>query len=359
MAVDVPILAQEFAFGTKVLSGRVLSWSGTARRRSVDHQLLKRRGAKIEDMGPGQRRLEVELLFSGPTAVADYQDFEQYVASTPSQLLVHPVTGKWQAFCEGPTENVNLASAVDALKVRVAFKEDTPNSITPADPPDPQTAVTAASDQLAQTQQDVATYMGETAQSYTFNSDILDAINSQLTAIADLPDPVSAMNAAISSTLGAGSAIAPLLAVATKMADLSVQVQAFLDASSDLFEGSDVPVAQSIAVATLLGVVQSNADDVQTAILASQTTPGGGADAYGSVDETAIACQTVLDALQAAKPATVLYVTKRLIDVIKIAQELYPTDTNPTARASDIMAINRIPNPAAIPANTPLLVPSR
>src|SRR5665213_2726999 len=95
---------QLFHFGTNYLSGNIVSFNGTAKRRHASHNFLKRKGAYVEDMEREQYRLTVRLVFTGPTCSSDYQNFKDSVDKTPTALLVHPISGKWVAFCEGPDE---------------------------------------------------------------------------------------------------------------------------------------------------------------------------------------------------------------------------------------------------------------
>ncbi len=68
-------------------------------------------------------------------------------------------------------------------------------------------------------------------------------------------------------------------------------------------------------------------------------------------------CQILSEAIAASRPALIVIRVTELIDLVSLCVKRYPT--NPLARASDIMGLNRILNPAAIPAGTNLLAPSQ
>src|SRR5262249_1481127 len=113
-------------------------------------------------------------------------------------------------------------------------------------------------------------------------------------------------------------------------------------------------------VSALIGIVQTHAEDLQDLLIVASVTPAGAADAVGSIDEMVASCLALSDALAAAAPPTAQYTVPALTDVITLAQELRNESSSGRSVfsfVSDILNLNRIPNPAAIPAGTVLLVP--
>jgi prophage DNA circulation protein len=351
---------QAFTYAGRDLTGKLIRFNGATQRDHVDHRFLKRDGGRTEDMVRRPRRLEVDLEFTGRTCAHDYQDFEDFCDSNPTGLLVHPIAGRYQAFCEGPGYDVDFARALDEIHVRVVWVEtELDASLPPApDTPPPATAAQSATSLLAQAEQAVANAMGQIAKGQGILAQYQAQLDAVLATVSSLSSPVDAVLAVLQQTLGEASSIVGTVSlIATKMNLLSQDTSNFIDAMNDLYAGSDTAPGSALQGASLLGTVQSDADATEDALNAGAATPAGAAEAIGAVEESLAACYVLANAVQAARPPTIVHTVALLTDVVTLAQELY--GQNAPQRALDIMALNHIPNPAAIPSGTRLLVPTR
>jgi prophage DNA circulation protein len=358
MAVNFPSIPQTFTFNNRVLTGQLIAFSGQTRRRFVVQEFPKRAGALIEDMNRAPRRLETRLVFLGPTCANDFQKFESSVHANPIGLLIHPIAGKWQAFCEGPSHQVELSRAVNEIQVTVAFVETSLDATLPRDVPDVATAAQNATGAQVACQQSGATYMGTVAKVQIASDQARAALDRALGQIASAADPLTFMRQQIDSVATAGSAIIDTVeAIQAAGLGLAADTTNFINSATDVFNGSDILAGSSDASATLLGIVETSAQDYEDLLIASSPTAAGSVDAVSASELSTDACLTLSDALQAARPPVVQYTVPQLTDIITLAQRKYQRDA--LQYASQILAMNRIPNPAAIPAGTVLYVPSQ
>jgi prophage DNA circulation protein len=349
---------QEFTFNNQRLTGILASFSGQTKRRMVVQEFPKRAGAVVEDMNRGPRRLEVRLIFVGPTCANDFTKFEQDVQQNPVGLLIHPIAGKWQAFCEGPTHQVEFSRAVNEIQVTVGWTETSLDSDLPREVPDVATSAQSATAAQVQFQQSSAGYMGAIAKVSSASASARASLDRALAQIAGVSAPLTFMRQQVDGVARAGSAIiATVAAIEESGAALAVSVTNFVDAATDVFNGSDVLAGSSDSTATLLGIVQTDAEKHEATLVASSPTPAGSVEAVSDVELSTDACLTLSDALQAARPPVILFTVPAMTDVITLAQQRYRRDA--LQYASQILAMNRIPNPAAIPAGTQLFIPSR
>ena len=354
-----PATPQAFRFRDLNLVGVVTGFSGRTRRRGVYHEYLKRSGQRVEDMARAPRNIEVRLEFLGPRAARDYADFAVAVDGDPRGLIVHPIFGRWNAFCEGPQEDVDYARAVDEIKVRVVFVEDQLGAVVARDAPDTGTAAQQATTQLTAMDKAVAAYMGVVAQADAFSGQAIAQIQSAMSLIDTFDDPIVSMRTAISTAYGVTSAaIGKISTIATQADVLEQEVNSYVDAATDVFNGSEQQAGQSSAVDLQLTTVAAQAAENFDYLVLVSPTPAGAAEAAGRVDEVLSACYVLAEALAAERPPTVIYVVPRRLDLMRIATNLYP-DSDAYARASEILALNQIPNPGAIPAGVRLRVPSK
>lgn len=357
-----PVIAsapQALNFGGRDLKAYITSYSGASRRRSVDHASLKRDAAVVEDMGAAQRQLGCRLVFLGPNCAKELKDFRDFVRANPFGLLMTPEGDRWNAYTEGPDVEADFNRALDEIQVRCSFKESLTDTTIARDVPDPATAAQAVTAQQSQFKQTVGQFMGAVAKAQTFEGAALAKIDSTLQTLSDLTDPIDAMQEAITSAAGLSQqAVNSILLVAAKGNALDASISNYIDAASDLFDGASPSAAAATAADTLLGVVQQSALDLEATLISASTTPAGAADAVGDVEESLASCFVLALALQAARPPTIVYVVPQLMDVITVAMHTGPA-TSATTRASQILQLNRIPNPAAIAVGTRLTVPTR
>lgn len=349
---------QAFTFGGRELVGRLVSFTGQTKRRSVDHVFPKRDGAVVEDMGRGQRRLAVRLVFVGPSCARDYQQLVSFLSENPRGLLVHPTAGRWNAYTDGPEDETDFARALDEIQARVEFREAVLDATVARDAPDPATAAQAATDQRSKFQKAVATYLAAIAKAEQVVGRGIAEINSVAAQIDNLDAPVDAVLGAIAGVAGAGSRVlGSALLIATKSTLLADTITNYVASARDLFSGTAF-FGNPSTTANLLGATEDAALDLVNALIASSPTPAGAAEASGAVEEQLAACYVLDAALKAARPPVVTFVVPRRMDLIQVAMETGDPRTA-TQRASQILRLNHIHDPARIPAGTSLLVPTR
>jgi prophage DNA circulation protein len=354
---------QAFSWQGRLLQGYLLSFSGSSPRRVAAHEFLKRDGARQEDMGRGPRRLEVQLIFTGPTCAKDAAEFSTAAHADPVGSLVHPTAGQWLSFCTGPQYEVDFARAIDEIRLRVAFVEtQTDAAVTAAiDTPNVASAAQQATSALAKVDSALATFAGALAlaRAQAAVGQAMGAVDRVLDAVDTLAAPLDTVRGMLASIVGeASSVMGAIEGIAAQWNALSQDAQAYVDAASDVFSGDDTAAGSAAQADSLLGTAEASALALEASLLASTPTAAGAADAVGAVEEALAACFVLADALAAARPPTILYTVPALVDVMTLAQQRYGA-TTARARASDILGLNRIPNPAAIPAGTQLLIPSR
>ncbi len=350
---------QTFTFGGRKLSGLLETFSGRNPRRYALHEFLKRPGARVEDMERGPRRFDARLTFIGDDCAKQYADFVKFIEENPYGLLVHPVAGKFNAFCEGPTEDVNLGRAVNEVSVRCAWVESNVGADDPPqDVPQAPAAAQLATNKLSAFEQATAKYMGAIAQGYLKLAEATAAVQDALANVALVTAPIALVRAAVSTAVGATSAaVGAIVSIQTQAELLSQDVTDFVLSASDIFDGED-GLAGADAPDLLLGAVVDQAAATEAAMIAAALSPAGAADAVGATEELVASCYVLRAALAQARPPVINYTVQRTVDVVSLCVQLYPT-ASATAQASIILGLNRIKNPAAIPPGTVLRVPSR
>lgn len=347
---------QAFTFGTQQLTGNLISFNGQSIRTGAVHRFLKRRGAIVEDMNAEPRKLSVELVFLGKNPAKDYNTFEAYVADNPTALLVHPVAGRYQAFCQGPDYQVNFAQAGNEIRVRVTFLESELDAQVRADVPDVATAAQLASSEKTNYQKAVAAYLGALTAANTAVASAKDKITGVVEQIDTFTDPITTLVTSALALPGVATSVVGALQSTQVLNEiLDQQMSDFIDSANDLFSGDVVTAGAADSVQNLLLVVLNTSQSLQD-LLVSVGSPAGAAEACGSIQEAAAACCVLSDAVVAARPQTVVIVVPRLIDLLSLCQIRYPNG-DAIARCDDIKRMNHIKNPAAIPAGTTLVVP--
>lgn len=361
-----PSTPQAFQFGQHYYSGVTTSYNGMTRRRAATHTYLKRDGAAEEDMGREQRSLTVRLIFNGTDCAKRYQQFEEDVSKKPSQLLTHPIAGQWQAFCRGPSFSIDLNKALDWIEVEVQFTEDQVDALIPTDAPDTGTAQSNAKAQQFAMQQAVALYIVDLARSLPSTTPaMMNPLDAARNTITDLTTaPVDAMATLVNSTLGATSTIAPDIAAMQAATDaLVASTDDFIAAATTLFDGESDTSSTGMAdsIASWLGTVRTDTETLEDALIASQVTPAGCADAFAETDLLLETCMTLSDAVAAAQPPTAQMIVPVTMSLIAFAQSVIAEldlSYEALAFASAILGLNRIRNPAAISGGTVLTVPT-
>lgn len=349
---------QAFTFQGRDLRGQLVGWSGSTPRRSVSHQYPKRAGGLREDMGRGPRTLDVRLEFIGPSCAIDYLAFLDHVDQDPFGLINHPIAGQWRAFCNGPQEDVDFARSTNEIRVRVTWDESNLDLAAVDDILDAATAAQNTTNQQVATQTAVATFMANVVIAQTTSARIIAKMQSAIGLLDQSTTPIDDMRTQIATVGGLNAKIiGTAIGIADKSQLLTQDVANYVDAatSTDLFFGVDTQAGIISSANTLLGIVLTSGDDLEATLIAASPSSAGAAEAVGQKDELIGACLALADAIKSEKPPLINFTVPRLTDVISIATTLYPNDVSST-RASEIMGLNRIKNPAAIPAGTVLRV---
>jgi prophage DNA circulation protein len=364
MAAPVlPATPQAFTFANLEMVGVLTAFTGTDKTRHVVHQFLKRSGARVEDMKREPRTLEVTLQLLGNSTQSPAQQFAQlvnHVRDNPVGLLVHPIAGKWQAFCHGPQHDVNYGRAVNQIAIRLQFTETELNA-PPVDVPN--TATAAQNVTTAQTQYEigVAEYMGLIAKAEVFVGSALATTDTAIAQLELVEEPIDFMLSTLSAVYGATSAlIGKLTRVSTKAKILSETVTNYVAQASDsgvFFFGNDAPVGGLQSVSTLLGNVETASQDLIDEMISVSPRNATSADAVGDTEVLTAACIVLADALKAARPPVISYTVPSDTDLLTLCQVRYRDSAQ--AHAAIIQSMNRILNPAFIPSGTVLLIPSK
>lgn len=353
-----PATPQKFSFDSRDLFGFMVSFSGNNQRRHVVHEFLNRRGARIEDKEQAPIRLELQLEFLGDSCAKDYQAFKAAVAKKPTGLLVHPIAGRFNAFCLGPNESVNYSVALNEIRVQCAWIENELDGTTPRDVPDIGTQAQVATAWKTQMNKAIAAYMGAVALVDSKVGEVQSVIQAAVDSIDTLDDPIEGVRGAISGAVGVSSQVAgKLTAIQSKADVLSQTIDDYVSSATDLYNGADIQAGAADAADTLLGAVQAAAAESTAILIANSPSPAGAAEAVGNVEETAAACLLLGEAVIAARPPVIVYTVPELMNLVVLTQRRY--GKNAAARADDIIGLNHIANPAAIPAGTRLRIPSR
>lgn len=360
MAEAPPAAApQAFAFGTMTLIGHLLGFSGQSKRRAVTHEFPKRRGALVEDQEAAPRRLDVRLIWVGDDCAQQFARFEAEVDARPRALLVHPIVGQWMAFCDGPVADVEFSQALDQISVRVTFTETVLDAGGASDGI-PDTATAAQQVTAAMIAADTATG-GHMAQLGLATANISraarQAIERASAQVGEVESSVALLQSTIMSTVSSTSVLAgQVTAISARFDALAAAVESYVTAANDLFTGSDTAAGSSPETESLLAAAIAEGLGLEDVLFASTPAPAACADAVESVEVALASCLVLDAALTAARPPTIRFVVPELTDLVTLAQRRY--GRNALARASDILALNRIPNPAAIPSGTVIRIPA-
>jgi prophage DNA circulation protein len=358
----LPSTPRPFTFAGRQLYEVVTQYSGTTAYRSASHKFGKRDGGLEEDMGRDQRQLEARLKFIGSDCGAKYQDFISFIDANRTGLLVHPTAGKWTAFCKGPGYQVNFTQATNEIEVPVLFVESELDANIATDTPDVATAAQAVTSQQLAYQISTATHVYALGSSQTQSPAALNSIAASLATVTTATSPVAVARSVVNQALGAASTItAALASIQTASDTLNQDVNALVTAANAALSGTAVSTGFPDSISTLVGIVQNDAATLENALVAAAYTPASPAYAVADVEILVDTCLTLQDSINATQPPTALYTVPQLINLLALAQQLivkYSLSYDALTYGSTIMGLNRITNPAAIPAGTVLTVPT-
>lgn len=289
-----------------ILHRYLTSFSDTRKPRLATHEFPKRDGAKNENMGRAPHRTQWQLTFTGPSWIKDFRALCQSIDEDPSGPLVHPVFGQYPATCEGfDHSQVDIAQALDTVSLSLSFVENQLDGELDG----------TAGQGVAAKQQNVTSVLGELA----------DAI------------------------VGYGSAAAAGALAAVQLAATAYEEAAGDSSMNATTDSSVEPKLDAVAQTVILATAAVLADPAATS----------NATAYpvlALLEEVYAACLELDEAVLAARPPTVEFVVAGTMHVAALAAARYGAE-NAAGRINEILALNDIPDPGAIPAGTVLVLP--
>jgi prophage DNA circulation protein len=359
MAFTAAATPQAFNFGGRLLSGVLLGFTTDLKRRSAKHEYLKADGARFEDMKAAPRTLSARLTFIGADCAVQFASFSDFIRANPKGLLVHPIAGQWFAFCEGVSGEVEYDAATNRILAQCSWVESNFDQAAPTpDTPSVATATQNVVASLAAHNNATAKFMAAVAVAQSKIGQAMASVQAAAAKIGQVDDAMSTITQAVSQVVGASeAAIGAVTQIQTQAQILQQNVATFVNAASDIFAGTAPATAASSQADLLFGAGVTSAQSHEDLLISLSPTPAGAADAVGATEDLLATCYVTQAALEQARPPMVAFTVPVLIDVVALCSRLFPGG-DAIALANVVMAANRIPNPAAIPAGTVLQVPS-
>lgn len=294
-----------FRFGDMELHGNLMQMVDSHKPRNAVHEYLKRDGAQIEYMGRGPKRFRFMVSFIGPNFRKQYLNTMAALDRNPKGLLVHPLLGSIPAAYDG-TEGatVDISRAIDSIDLPIAFIED--------------------------------------------------RVDTNLEREAEDARSVNAKEAAVtgkSATLTAaiaiyGSVVEAAVEILTETAEEYAEVAA----------ASVNDTTPDTSLSTRLGDVAAYANSAIRAILDDDTdedaTDASKFEAIDAVEQLFAACLEMDEAIGTQRPPMTEYTVAVTIGIGALAARIYGRDA--TAKIDEILSLNRIQTPHAIPGGTKL-----
>lgn len=294
-----------FKFRDLDLSGALLSWSDDLAQRFASHEYLKRDGAEFEPMGANPGRFSFRCCYLGEGWAAKYRLLAQTIRNEPRGALVHPIFGQVQVACMGISgATVNPAEGRDLIEFTITFSEDALDKAIAAEQAEGPAAKASQADERST----------EFTTAIAAIASAAPAVGAAATAL------VSSISTFTADALAASLAIAPDLSLGSKLASVATSTSEML------------------------------------AALAADTssTDASRYEAYALAYETYSICLELDAALASIKPVVIAYTVPGLTSLGALSQLLYGRDA--AAKLDEILTLNRIAYPAAIPAGTVLQV---
>jgi hypothetical protein len=285
------------------LSPWITEWRDTRATGIAMHRYLKRDGGEAEDMGRDPHEAKVTLAYLGTNWRREYLRLQAKIDENPIGPLVHPIYGRMNAACSGPSDaGMNIADAVNLYTVPLRFIESAVD-----------TKVTAPE-------------LGPQA----LQGDV-DSKSDELTTAA-----------------------APFTASSTEVAGLQAASSAYAIAAV----ASSATNVRDPSLAQLLDSTRASAEAARAAVMLD---PAASSDAarFGvliAIEQLYDACTRLDDAVRARGSRVFEYTVPARIHVARLAQVFYPGDA--MARIGEILANNarRLPDPGWIAGGTKLIM---
>ena len=272
------------------------------------HEFMKVDGGQVEYMGKSPNEYRFALNFVGPDWRTQYVNLAARLDKQCKGILTHPAFGDIRVACRGlDGAAIDVAQAVNAIMVPISFVDDNVDTRR----------------QL------------ETAPSVAVTVSAVDA------AILDVQAqtlPFTASTTQVAALVGAATACATAITLASEDNTESPQIAALLNAVAD---------TTNIAITAL------EADPYNT-------EPATAYAAVASCEVLAASCADASQALRDSRPPLILYTVSAETDVLTLASLLYGAQAS--SRVDEILQLNPRLNPYLIPSgavlslSTPTLV---
>jgi len=269
-------------------------------QRLAGHEFIKVDGAYQEPMGSGADSYRLSLVFVGATWRADLAAAIAHFKRNPKGLLVHPVHGQKRVGWKTISPAVSIPEAVNAATATVQFVEDN------LDPAAGQPSTAAAASATVTDQGDVLTSL-----------------------VADYD----------TSTV---SQVASYVGLATTYAALALAV---------VQDGTPDP-----SLPAALAAVQTSAVDTLDALDSDSTASSSTLATARTAAIQVYAAALTLDAIaNKQQPAVEEITLAGAVSLARLCSDRYGKDAGTTRDL--VLAMNRIPTPALMPAGTRLFLP--
>lgn len=299
MSTNYLVGSFELEYAGRPYHARYQSSEDEINQRLAAHEFIKVDGAYQEFMGSGADGYRFSLIFVGPNWRRDISDAIAHFRKNPKGLLVHPIHGRKRVGWKGLSPRVAPESAINAASMSVTFAED---NLDPA-AGQPSTGSAAAG---------VATDKA-----------------SQLT------------------TATAGTSVTTRATVAT----LTAATIAYATAALAMTQGA----TPDPTLPSLLASVRNGTTATLAALASDSAALNTLATSRTLALETLAACYALDAVTQAQQPATETITLGGTVSLARLCGDRYGADA---ATMRDlILAMNRIPAPAFMPAGTVLRLP--
>ncbi len=318
----VLINGETFQFKDIVLHGTLENWNDQLGVRVANHKYLKRNGGEAEIMGIDQRRFNFKCVFISDVT-NNYKNLQASIYDNPLGLLIHPRLGKIQVACESLVANEDPANATNALEFNINFIENAVDTV-----------INTSSGAVLPSPQTTLSVMNQA----------LTALS--ITSLDVLPNGISVEGAFSVLALSARFALRDVLNSFIAVGNTFIQVAS--DAAASVYQ---VPALTS----QLKDVVnQGNATIAYIKNLGQPDVVMW--PIIDNVKVTQASAQNTYNSIIAQKPPVVTFVVPTTMSLRTIAVRLYGPDAQ--SKIQELLILNKIPYPAAIPMGTILLVSS-
>lgn len=120
-------LAFEFVTNTGrrlALFGEVTSWDDEIQTGLVEHRLLRRNGARHQNMGLPARKYQFQCVLTGADVHKRYQFLADAISEDPFGSLSHPRFGHRAAVCDGISAKEVPGDGIDTILYGIRFSDD-------------------------------------------------------------------------------------------------------------------------------------------------------------------------------------------------------------------------------------------